>query len=99
MQTISRAMKRISSLRAKPPKLALSASVASIPHRKLVDKEISPGYNLKQYYSARPGEIFANHYQLLVKIGWEAGPTVWFARDVARHVLTFIIVCGHNCHH
>ncbi|GIK01903.1 hypothetical protein Aspvir_005944 [Aspergillus viridinutans] len=68
-------MKRISFLRARPLQLSPPVSATSIPHRELVDEEISPGYNPKHYYPAKPGEVLANHYQLLVKIGWGAGST------------------------
>ena len=99
MQSLSRAMKRISFLRAKPPQLSRSLSTtSSIPQHELVDEEFSPGYSPKHYYPAKPGEVLADHYQLLVKIGWGGGSTVWLARDVARHVLTFICNCGHGSH-
>lgn len=80
-------MKRISFLRAKPLQLSRSLSTTpSIPQHELVDEELSPGYSPKHYYPAKPGEVLADHYQLLVKIGWGGGSTVWLARDVARHV-------------
>ncbi|GLA40985.1 hypothetical protein AnigIFM63309_008827 [Aspergillus niger] len=79
-------MKRISFLRAKPLQLSRSLSTTpSIPQHELVDEELSPGYSPKHYYPAKPGEVLADHYQLLVKIGWGGGSTVWLARDVARH--------------
>jgi serine/threonine protein kinase len=89
MQSINRAMKRISFLCAKPLQFSPPVSATSIPHCELVDEEINPGYNPKHYYPAKPGEDLANHYQLLVKIGWGVGSTVWLARDVARHVFDF----------
>jgi hypothetical protein len=63
-------MKRISFLRAKPAQLSSSVSTTSIPHRELVDEELGRGYNPDHYYPAKPGEVLANQYQLLVKIGW-----------------------------
>ncbi|CAK42256.1 uncharacterized protein An15g00860 [Aspergillus niger] len=89
-------MKRISFLRAKPLQLSRSLSTTpSIPQHELVNEELSPGYSPKHFYPAKPGEVLADHYQLLVKIGWGGGSTVWLARDVARHVLTFICNYGH----
>ncbi|KKK19636.1 hypothetical protein AOCH_000913 [Aspergillus ochraceoroseus] len=44
MQSISRAMKRISFLRAKPLQLSPPVSGTSIHHCELVDEEICPGY-------------------------------------------------------
>ena len=100
MQSISHAMKRISFLRAKPVKLSPSVSATSIPHRELVDEETGPSYNPKHYYPAKPWEVLANHYQLLVKIGWGAGSTVWLARDIARQALllsiNMVVVCITN---
>lgn len=87
MQSISRALKRISFLRTKLLPVSPSVPAASIPQGELVDEEISPGYNPKHYYPARPGQTLANSYQLLVKIGWGAGSTVWLARDITRHGL------------
>ncbi|RAH63465.1 kinase-like protein [Aspergillus piperis CBS 112811] len=99
MHSISRGLTRISFLRAKPHQLSRSLSTTtSIPQHEPVDEEFSPGYNPKLYYPAQPGEILADHYRLLVKIGWGSGSTVWLARDVARHVLTFIRNCGHGSH-
>ena len=84
MQSISRALKRVSFLRAKSVQ-ASSISAISVPRGELVDEELGSGYNPKHYYPAKPGEVLANNYQLLVKIGWGAGSTVWLARDVTRH--------------
>lgn len=99
MQSIIRALKRIRFLRAKPHQLSRSLSTTtSIPQYEPVDEEFSPGYDPKHYYPAKPGEVLADHYRLLVKIGWGSGSTVWLARDVARHVLTFIRNCGHGSH-
>ncbi|GAB1194129.1 hypothetical protein APSETT444_003370 [Aspergillus pseudonomiae] len=36
----------------------------------LVDEEISPVYNSKYFYPAKPGEVLASRYQTLVKVGW-----------------------------
>lgn len=85
MQSMSRAMKRISVLRAKPIQFSRSVSSTSIPHHELVDEERVPGYSPKNYYPAKPGEVLGDHYQLLVKIGFGAGSTVWLAQDIARY--------------
>jgi hypothetical protein len=42
-----------------------------------VDEEICPGYDSKRFYPAKPGEILANRYQILVKVGWGVSSTVW----------------------
>ncbi|PCG91500.1 Hypothetical protein PENO1_093530 [Penicillium occitanis (nom. inval.)] len=48
----------------------------------LVDEEISPTYDSKYFYAANPGEVLANRYQTLVKIGWGVSSTAWLARDL-----------------
>lgn len=77
------------SLRAQPTKFpAISASL--IPHHELIDEEICPAHNAKHFYPAKHGEILADYYQLLVKIGWGTRSTVWLARDITRYVLPFL---------
>ncbi|EEQ90345.2 CMGC/SRPK protein kinase [Blastomyces dermatitidis ER-3] len=53
-----------------------------IPQNEIVDEESCPGYNAKGFYPARVGEVIANRYQILVKVGWGTSSTVWFARDM-----------------
>ncbi|KAK2855699.1 hypothetical protein FQN49_004934 [Arthroderma sp. PD_2] len=53
-----------------------------LPLDEPVDEEICPGYNSKKFYPARPGDVLANRYQILVKVGWGVSSTVWFARDM-----------------
>lgn len=80
-------MKRmLFSIRTKPVQLLPCDSLVPIPHHELVDEEICPGYNSNCFYPANPGEILANQYQLLVKIGWGTRSTVWLARDITRYV-------------
>lgn len=63
------------SLRVKPAQLP-AASASPIRQSELVDEELCPAYNAKCFYPAKPGEILANYYQLLVKIGWGTRSTV-----------------------
>lgn len=87
MQPVTRALKSISFLRSKPIQLSPSFSTTSISRRELVDEELGPGYNPNHYYPATPGEVLANRYQLLVKIGWGTASTVWLAKDVGRYIM------------
>ncbi|GKZ35249.1 hypothetical protein AbraIFM66950_005843 [Aspergillus brasiliensis] len=88
MRSIIHSVKRISSLRFKSHQLPrlLSSTTTFIPNHEPVDEELSPSYNPKHYYPAKPGEVLVNNYQLLVKIGWGSNSTVWLVRDIARHV-------------
>ncbi|OJJ31495.1 hypothetical protein ASPWEDRAFT_62631 [Aspergillus wentii DTO 134E9] len=57
-----------------------------LPPGILVDEEISPIYDSKYFYPARPGEVLADRYQTLVKVGWGVSSTVWLARDLQGHI-------------
>ncbi|KAE8366750.1 CMGC protein kinase [Aspergillus caelatus] len=39
-------------------------------------------YKSKDFYPAKPGEVLADRYQILVKVGWGTTSTVWFVRDM-----------------
>ncbi|PLN81869.1 kinase-like domain-containing protein [Aspergillus taichungensis] len=52
----------------------------------LVDEEISPVYDSKYFYPVKPGELLADRYQTLVKVGWGVSSTVWLARDLQGHI-------------
>ncbi|KMK60538.1 protein kinase, putative [Aspergillus fumigatus Z5] len=56
-----------------------------LPPGILVDEEISPVYDSKYFYPAKPGEVLADRYQTLVKVGWGVSSTVWLARDLQGH--------------
>lgn len=84
---MNRVIKHIlSPLRMKPAQFLPAGSAAPILPHELVDEEICPGYNSRHFYPANPGAVLANHYQLLVKIGWGTCSTVWLARDITRSV-------------
>lgn len=53
-----------------------------LPQNVSVDEEICPGYDSKKFYPASAGEVLANRYQILVKVGWGVSSTVWLARDM-----------------
>ncbi|KAK9235618.1 kinase-like domain-containing protein [Lipomyces kononenkoae] len=62
------------SLRKKP--LPTPPPGPLLPQGEPVDEEICPGYNSKKYYAAKPGEVLANRYQVLVKVGWGVSSTL-----------------------
>lgn len=84
MRCMTRVMNRtFFSLRAKLTRLPTGLA-SPIPQHELVDEECVPAYSPCNYYPAKPGEILARHYQLLVKVGWGSRSTVWLARDTTR---------------
>ncbi|CAG8137742.1 unnamed protein product [Penicillium salamii] len=56
-----------------------------LPPGILVDEEISPVYDSRYFYAAKAGELLADRYQILVKVGWGVSSTVWLARDLQGH--------------
>lgn len=62
-------------------------SGSPIPQQELVDENMCPDYDSANFYPAKPGEVLAKKFQLLVKIGWGSQSTVWLARDISRYVL------------
>ncbi|KAL3435985.1 kinase domain protein [Aspergillus tetrazonus] len=84
MSTIRPMIPRLSSFLRKP--FPISSPGPSLSPSILVDEEISPVYNSKYFYPAKPGEVLGDRYQALVKIGWGVSSTVWLARDLQWHI-------------
>jgi hypothetical protein len=81
MKTMKTLIPRFSAFLRKKPMLMPSPR-PSLPPGILVDKEILPVYDSKNFYPAKPGQVLANRYQTLVKVGWGVSSTVWLARDL-----------------
>lgn len=61
-----------------------SVRTRMLPTYKLLEEEGNPDYNSRRFYPARVGETIHN-YQIVSKLGWGTGSTVWLARDVKRY--------------
>lgn len=48
--------------------------------RKPLEEEKCPNYDPKAYYPARIGETLNGKYELVSKLGWGTGSTVWLAK-------------------
>ncbi|KAJ5212603.1 uncharacterized protein N7498_004249 [Penicillium cinerascens] len=73
-------MRSLSSVRRQP--FSIPPREPILPQNEIVDEEVCPGYDSKKFYPANPGEVLANRYQILVKVGWGTTSTVWLARDM-----------------
>ncbi len=51
----------------------------------LLDEERNPDYDSRRFYPARIGDIIQK-YQIISKLGWGTGSTVWLAQDMNRFV-------------
>jgi len=81
MNTIGPSVFRLSALLRKKP-FPMPPPGPRLPPGILVDEEISPVYDPKYFYPAKPGEVLADRYQILIKVGWGVSSTVWLARDL-----------------
>lgn len=54
--------------------------------RKPLEEERLPGYDPKAFYPAEIGERLAGKYELVSKLGWGSGSTVWLARVASWYV-------------
>lgn len=50
-----------------------------------LEEETNPDYDPRRFYPARIGETI-QRYQILSKLGWGTGSTVWLAKDIGRFV-------------
>src|SRR5688500_18760977 len=53
-----------------------------IPSTKKIEEETLPNYKAERYYPVRLGEVFASRYQVVAKLGYGTGSTVWLCRDL-----------------
>ncbi|KAE8376038.1 kinase-like domain-containing protein [Aspergillus bertholletiae] len=73
---------RLFSLRRKP--FPIPPPGPPLPQSEAVDEEICPGYDSKKFYPANPGDIFANRYQILTKVGGPEGRHLCLAYEPMR---------------
>lgn len=59
---------------------------------KLVDEERVPWYEENRFYPAKPGDVLADRFQILVKIGYGSSSTTWLARDIQQMYVTCTIL-------
>ncbi|KAI5460903.1 CMGC protein kinase [Mariannaea sp. PMI_226] len=83
---------------SRPFGLGAFPSPIELPNDTLVDEEKLPSYEAQHYYDARPGEVLADLYQLIVKIGWGSSSTVWLAQSIAGPEKEYVAIkiLNHN---
>ena len=74
-----------SRLRCIRPPLARAMSgpivESSIIHE-AIEEERHPNYNPNSYFPTRLGQVLNDRYQIITKLGWGLGSTVWLAEDL-----------------
>ena len=62
-----------------------------IPPDQLIEEEQLPFYRHHDYYPMRIGELVAERYQVVAKLGFGTSSTVWLCRDHTWvHLLIFL---------
>ena len=51
-----------------------------------IEEERKGDYDPKHFYPVKLGQIFAEAYQVVTKLGFGGSSTVWLAKDVRRYV-------------
>ncbi|GAB1314585.1 EKC/KEOPS complex subunit BUD32 [Madurella fahalii] len=65
----------------------------AILEAKKIEEESIPNYKAENYYPVRLGEIFESRYQVVAKLGYGTGSTVWLCRDLNESTLLTLKVC------
>ncbi|KAJ8114299.1 hypothetical protein OPT61_g3782 [Boeremia exigua] len=68
------------------PKLEFpTTGIDFISDEYLVDEETLEGFDKTSYYPVNIGEVFADRYQVVGKLGFGISSTVWLARDLPKY--------------
>jgi hypothetical protein len=57
-----------------------------LPTDSLLEEDANPDYDPRRFFPARIGETIHRKYQIISKLGWGTGSTVWLAKDINRFV-------------
>jgi serine/threonine-protein kinase SRPK3 len=56
----------------------------NLPPHTPIEEELYRHYDPKIFYPVKPGELFHNSYETLVKLGFGSHSTVWLAKDLRK---------------
>ncbi|KAJ2990091.1 hypothetical protein NUW54_g8582 [Trametes sanguinea] len=62
----------------------------------LVEEEMIPWYDPKDFYPVELGEVLHSRYQVIGKLGYGGYSTVWLCRDLAEHRYVAVRICARN---
>jgi len=65
-----------------------AANATHLPLDVLIEEERRQDYDPKHFYSVKLGEIFHDKYEVVVKVGFGGGSTVWLTRNLQRYVFS-----------
>lgn len=64
------------------PKVFPSDGFQTVPVDQRPEEEDLPNYKAERYYPVRIGEVFQERYQIVGKLGFGGGSTVWVCHDL-----------------
>ncbi|KAJ4313429.1 hypothetical protein N0V84_009408 [Fusarium piperis] len=75
------------------PKVFPTVGFETLPTDKPIEEENLPNYKAERYYAARIGQVLQDRYQIVGKLGFGGGSTVWACRDLKEDTLLAIKIC------
>ncbi|EFY86566.1 hypothetical protein MAC_07428 [Metarhizium acridum CQMa 102] len=84
MSFISKVLSRICRRAPLRPRVYSNPNFIRIPPEQKVEEETLPDYLPARYYPVQIGEVFADRYQVVGKLGFGATSTVWLAHDLSQ---------------
>ncbi|KAJ0120499.1 protein kinase [Diaporthe amygdali] len=73
-----------------------SAGFEVLNGSELIEEELAEGYNAKNYYPVKQGEVFNGQYQAILKLGFGATSTIWLSKDFHSGDYVALKVCTTN---
>lgn len=64
------------------PRTFPSSGFTAIDSSVRLEEELIPNYKAQWYYPARIGEVLAEQYQIVGKLGYGSSSTVWLCRHL-----------------
>ena len=78
--------------RVKPLRLSLAAANAThLPLDVPIEEERRKDYDSRHFYPVKLGEVFHDKYEVVVRVGFGGGSTVWLARNLHRYVFSLTV--------
>lgn len=69
-----------------------------LPVNRRFEEETLPGYKADHYYPVRIGDVFQERYQVVAKLGFGGGSTVWLCREL-KYVTSSDTYCNEPMGH
>ncbi|EEU47563.1 uncharacterized protein NECHADRAFT_92119 [Fusarium vanettenii 77-13-4] len=70
------------------PKTFLTVGFEALPVEQPIEEENLPNYKAARYYPAHIGQVLQHRYQIVGKVGYGGGSTVWACRDLDPAICT-----------